>query len=87
MNKKSLISVSILWIVRLLSILLLTGCNKQVFDFNKTFEKATCKIGDEVKTIELKSWKDYDGEQLQLVDKQGTVYLVSSINCTLIHEK
>ena len=66
--------------------LFLTGCNKQIVDFNYSYNKAICKIGDEVKKIKLKSWKDYNGEQLQLKDYEGNTYLVSSINCTLIGE-
>ena len=66
--------------------LFLTGFNKQIVDFNYSYNKAICKIGDEVKKIKLKSWKDYNGEQLQLKDYEGNTYLVSSINCTLIGE-
>ena len=65
-----------------------TGCsNKQLIDLDYSFDKAICVIGDETKEIKLRSWKDYDGEQLQLIDKDGNKYLVSSINCTLIKEK
>ncbi len=70
----------------LLIIVGLTGCNKQIFDFDYTFNKAICKIGDETKEIKIKKWTDYDGEQLQITDTNDTVYLVSSINCTLIKE-
>lgn len=64
----------------------LTGCNKQVIDLNYKYNKAICKIGNETKKIEIKKWKDYDGEQLQIIDKEGNVYLISSYNCTLIKE-
>lgn len=66
------------------SLFLLTGCNKQVFDFDYTYTEAICNIGGEYQTIKLKSWTDYDGEQLQLKDYDGHTYLVSSMNCTLI---
>jgi hypothetical protein len=72
--------------VGLLLLLCLTGCNKQVVDFDYSFNKAVCNIGGKIKELELKTWKDYDGEQLQLVDKKGNKYLVSSFNCTLIKE-
>ena len=66
-------------------LLLAAGCgNQQVFDFNYTFDEAICNIGGEYQTIKIEKWNDYEGEQLQLIDKNGTVYLVSSINCTLI---
>ena len=67
-----------------LGLLGLTGCNKQIFDFDYTYHTAICNIGGEYKEIKLAKWKDYDGEQLQLKDYEGNSYLVSSINCTLI---
>ena len=36
--------------------------------------------------VDIKKWNDYDGEQLQIVAKDGTVYLVSSYNTILIKE-
>ena len=63
---------------------LLTGCNKQILDFDYTYHTAICNIGGEYKEIKLAKWTDYEGEQLQLKDYEGNTYLVSSINCTLI---
>lgn len=61
-----------------------SGWNKQIFDWNYTFNTAYVKWPDgTMKTLKLKSWKDYEGEQIQLIDVSGTVYLVSSINCVL----
>lgn len=71
-------------ILLILGILTLTGCNKQIFDFDYTYTTAICNIGGEYKEIKLKSWTDYEGEQLQIKDYEGNTYLVSSINCTLI---
>ena len=68
----------------LLAMILFTACNYQVFDLNYKFTNAYVQIGDEWIDLEIKSWKDYeDGEQLQLTLKDGTVLLVSSINCIL----
>lgn len=67
--------------------LLLTGCNKQLVDWDYSYNKAVCKIGDDVKEFKIRSWTDYDGEQLQIKDTDGNTYLVSSYNCTLIKEK
>ncbi len=36
-----------------------------------------------VQTIEISKWMDYDGEQIQIWAKDGTVYLVSSFNTVL----
>lgn len=82
MNKNFILGVAISAAI----LFLMTGCNKQVFDFDYNFDKAICNIGGTYKEIELRTWKDYDGEQLQLTDKEGNKYLVSSINCTLIKE-
>ncbi len=85
-NKKV---ITMLWIVIAAALILfgLTGCNQQIIDLNYTYDKAICKIGNEIKEIEIKKWNDYDGEQLQIIDKEGNVYLVSSFNCTLIKEE
>lgn len=65
------------------STIFLTGCNQQVFDFNYTFNYAYVKIGDKWVDLEITKWCDYEGEQLQLTLKDGTVMIVSSINCIL----
>lgn len=67
-----------------LVLLCLTGCNKQIIDLDFTYNKAICNIGGKYKEIKLQKWTDYNGEQLQLKDFDGNVYLVSSINCTLM---
>lgn len=77
---KKIIMISLLS----LGLLGLTGCNKQVFDFDYTYHTAICNIGGKYKEIKLAKWTDYDGEQLQLKDYDGNTYLVSSTNCTLI---
>lgn len=62
----------------------LTGCNYQPIDFDYTYNYAIINLGGEYKEIEITSWKDYEGEQLQIKDKEGNTYLISSFNCTLI---
>lgn len=65
-----------------------TNANKQWFDFNNTFDTAIIDLHNEVITVKVKSWTDYeDGEQLQIIAEDGTVYLTSSYNCTLIKSK
>lgn len=62
----------------------LTGCNKQVFDFQYSFNYAIIQLPNgEVVEGKVDSWKDYEGEQLQ-VKIDGVVYLTSSYNCTLM---
>lgn len=66
----------------------LTGCgNRQLIDMNYNFNKAIIQLQNgEVVEVEVQSWNDYDGEQLQVTSTDGTVYLTSSYNCTLIKE-
>lgn len=70
--------------------IIISSCgNKQLFDTNYTFNVAYVrglKDDDVVTKIEIESWKDYDGEQLQIKTKDGTVYVVSSYNCILAYE-
>ena len=64
----------------------MVGCGtKTVFDTN--FNRAIIQLADgTVVDTEIKSWRDYDGEQLQIVAKDGTVYLTSSLRCDLIND-
>ena len=61
--------------------------NRQIMDMNHTFDKAVIDLHNEIITVEVETWKDYEGEQLQIKAKDGTVYLTSSYNCTLIKTK
>lgn len=70
-----------------LGAIVLTGCNKQMVDLTYNYDKAIIDLQNgEVIEVEIRSWSDYEGEQLQITAKDGTVYLVSSFNCTLIKE-
>lgn len=72
-----------------LSMMVLTGCgNKDLFDTNYTYNKAVINLQNgETIEVDIKQWTDYDdGEQIQIIAKDGTVYLTSSYNCTLIKE-
>lgn len=71
-------------------ILGLTACgNKDMFDTNYTFDRAIIALPNgEVIEVEIDKWTDYeDGDQLQIIAKDGTVYLTSTLNCTLINNK
>lgn len=69
------------------ALVLLGGCesNKTIVDLNYKFDKANIRLqtGESI-TVKVKSWKDYEGEQIQIIAKDGTVYLVNSVNCELI---
>ena len=58
--------------------------NQQIFDVSWNYRFCDMYFPDgTMKTVEIESWNDYNGEQLQIKVKNGTVYLVSSINCVL----
>lgn len=62
----------------------LVGCNKQILDLQYSFNYAIIQLPNgEIVEGKVQSWKDYDGEQLQ-VKIDGVVYLTSSYNCTLM---
>ena len=71
-------------ILMLILMLCFTSCsNRQVFDTNFVFTKAYVKIGEEWQDVKIKTWKDYEGEQLQLKLQDGTVLIVHAANCIL----
>lgn len=80
----------ILAVVLVVSLLLtLASCgNKQIFDTTYKFDYALVQFPDGTcEKIEIKTWTDYeDGEQIQITSKDGTTYLVNSVNCILVSE-
>lgn len=64
----------------------LTACgNYDAFDTVYTYDYAIVTFPDgTTQTIELEQWTDYEGEQIQITAKDGTVYLVNSVNCVLV---
>ena len=80
---KKTIKIAVIIAVILALVLCLCACNYQVGDLNYHYTNAYVKIGETWVDFEIKKWKDYDGEQLQITLKDGTVMLVSSINCVL----
>ena len=67
-----------------------SGCgNKDLFDTNYTFNYAIVEFpGEEVRKIEISKWTDYEnGEQIQIIAKDGNTYLIHAANCVLVREK
>lgn len=58
--------------------------NKTAIDMKYRFDKAIVSINGEKIELDVDTWSDYDGEQIQIITKDGTVYLVSSFNTILI---
>lgn len=85
MKKKVLVTV-----LAVATIFGLTACgNKDMFDTNYTFDRAIIALPNgEVVEVEIDKWTDYeDGDQIQIITEDGTVYLTSTLNCTLINDK
>lgn len=70
-----------------LALVILIGCNKQIFDTTYSFDSAILTLPNG-KVIEgkVESWTDFeDGDQIQ-VKINGKTYLVHSSNIVLIAE-
>ena len=63
-----------------------TAGNKTAVDLKYKYDKAIVNINGEKIEIDIDTWSDYDGEQIQVISKDGKVYLVSSFNTILIKE-
>lgn len=63
-----------------------TAGNKTAIDLKYKYEKAIVYMNGEKLELDIDTWSDYDGEQLQIITKDGTVYLISSFNTILIGE-
>lgn len=66
-------------------VLFLTGCNRQILDTTYSFDKAYCYYGDKEVVYDIKSWNDYEGEQIQIKTKEGS-YIISMNHCYLWSE-
>ena len=66
-------------------VLLITGCNRQVFDFKYTYNKAYCNYNGDKFELNIGKWNDYDGEQIQIMSN-GKTYLISANNCYLVEK-
>lgn len=75
-------------ILTLGTIFTLSSCgNMQIIDTTYTFDYALVRFPDgDTKKIEIESWSDYDGEQIQIRSTDGKTYLVNSVNCILVSE-
>lgn len=78
---------AIIWISVLVTLLTLTGCNKQMVDLTYSYEYAILSLPNgEVVEGKVSSWTDFeDGDQIQ-VRIAGKTYLVHSSNIVLISE-
>lgn len=77
LNRKSVITGCLIFS------LLLSGCNRSVFDTKYGFNRALVFGEDSAVVMDVEQWKDYSGEQIQLVTEDNFVLLTSSFdtNC------
>lgn len=74
-----------LLLVFFLVVVLLTGCNKQIFDTNYKFNYAIINTFDGVVEGEISTWRDYDDcDMVQVTFSDGTVYYTHGSNVILI---
>lgn len=79
--KKIIVVVIMLILVTLFA----TGCNKQIVDFNYSFNRAIIKLPNgQVIDGKISSWTDFeDGDQIQL-KINGSTYLTHISNVVMI---
>lgn len=65
------------------AVLMLTGCNKQVFDLSYNYNKIICNYDGDKFELKIDKWNDYDGEQIQ-IKSNGKTYLLSANKCYMI---
>ena len=71
--------------ILLATLLLLTGCNYQAVDFNYYYTKV--HLYQTNKCYNIESWRDYEGEQLQVnIEGKGKI-LISANSCFLVVDK
>lgn len=80
MNKRILLPLLLIIVL-----LVLTACgNKDMFDMVYTFDRAIIKLPNgEIVEGKVESWRDYEGDQLQITI-DGKIYLVHSSDAVLI---
>lgn len=64
-----------------------TSFNKDLIDTNWKFNKAVTFNGNNAIVLPISEWKDYSGEQLQIITPDGLVANLCSYNSKLIYDK
>ena len=64
--------------------LTMTGCNKQIVDFNKSFNVAVEPNGDSISVVGIVNYNDYEGSQVQFVTTDGLRVLSSTHQLQLV---
>ena len=68
----------------MIALIAMTGCNKQIIDMTYNFDTAIISLPNgETISGKVQSWKDYEGDQIQ-VKMNGITYLLHSSNVVLV---
>lgn len=80
-NNKRFIIIAVL----LIAAFSMAACNsnRTVFDTKYKFTKAHIRINDKWLDVDVKSWCDYEGEQIQLILTDETTMVIHSRDCIL----
>lgn len=60
----------------------LSSCNKTIIDMNFVYDKV--HLFETGKCYKIKEWKDYEGEQIQVILNNGAMILTSTQKAMLI---
>jgi len=61
--------------------------NMDLIDTTFSFNKSITFNGNKAKILPIGKWKDYQGEQLQVITKDGLVLVLSSYNSKLVNDE
>ena len=61
--------------------------NYELLDFHWNFNKAALYNGNKAVILNAKNWRDYEGEQLQIVTEEEVAVLLSSYNSKLFFDR
>ncbi len=61
--------------------------NYELFDFHWNFNKAAVYNGNKALVLNAKNWRDYEGEQLQVVTEEDVAVLLSSYHSKLFYDR
>ena len=85
---KKIVFLVLLTALLAMSALIFASCgNYQMFDTTYSFNYAYVVWPDgTAEKLPIKSWMDYEGEQIQIKTADGNVYVFHSANCVLASE-
>ncbi len=64
-----------------------TVYNKDIVDMHYEYNKAIILSGDNATIVDIKSWKDYDDDKIQLKFKNGTTHLTSIDKVKIVNDE